>query len=307
MTADRDTYRTLLVDAFAEEPMAGVATGVVPEADGLSTEQMRAMATELGAGTTAFVRPSVDGDRRLRAFTPSGECDRRDDAILAAYAQRHAESTIDAGSYAVDAAGALVDVEVDRDGTVWVAQSVADVRTVDLDYDRAGTALGIDPATLRDVGADVPAAIASTGEPFLLVPVNFLSALSGADPAPNAIATLCDEYEVAGIYAFTFDTLSADATLHARAFTPGSEAGRAVLDSPGIATAAGACGAYIQRADAFDEPPEETVIEQGHFRDRASRIRVRAGDPVHVGGHAVTSLDGRLAVPAQEDDDIVEA
>lgn len=307
MTTDRDTYRTLLVDAFAEEPLAGVATGVVPEADGLSTEQMRAMATELGAGTTAFVRPSVDGDRRLRVFTPSRECDRRDDAILAAYAQRHAESAIDAGSYTVDTAGAFVDVEVDRDGTVWIAQSVADVRTVDLEYDHVGAALGIDPATLRDVGADVSAAIASTGEPVLLVPVNFLSALSGADPDPNAITALCDEHEVAGLYAFTFDTLSADATLHARAFTPRPAAGGQMLDSPGVATAAGACGAYLQRADAFDEPPDEMVVEQGHFRDHASRIRVRAGDPVHVGGRAVTSLDGRLVVPAQEDDDIVEA
>lgn len=326
MTDDRDTLRTLLVDAFADEPLAGVATGVVPDAEGLSPAQMHAIAVELGAGETAFVRPSVDGERRLRVFTPAGERDRRDDAILAAYAQRYADGAIDAGSYVVDTAGVLVDVEVDSDGTVWVARSVEDVRTIDLDYDRVAAALGIDPATLRDVGADLPAAVASTGEPVLLVPVNFLSSLSGAAPDRDAINALCDAHEVAGIYAFTFDTLSADATLHARAFTGGgdirTEGGdiatgggdietgdrERTLGSLGTATAAGACGAYLQGADAFDEPPAEIAVEQGHFRDRASEIRVRADtDPIRVGGRAVTSLEGRLDVPEEDDDEIVEA
>lgn len=319
MTDDRDTFRTLLVDAFADEPLAGVATGVVPDAEGLSPAQMRAIAVELGAGETAFVRPSVDGERRLRVFTPAGERDRCDDAIIAAYAQRYADGAIDAGSYVVDTAGVLVDVEVDADGTVWAARSVEDVRTVDLDYDRAAAALGIDPATLRDVGADLPAAVASTGEPVLLVPVNFLSSLSGADPDRDAIDALCDAHHVAGVYAFTFDTLSADATLHARAFagSGGIEPGNGdvetggrerALGSLGTATAAGACGAYLRGADAFDEQPAEIAIEQGHFRDRASEIRVRAdADPIRVGGRAVTSLDGRLDVPEEDDDGIVEA
>jgi PhzF family phenazine biosynthesis protein len=188
-----------------------------------------------------------------------------------------------------------------------VAQSVETVQTVDLDYDRVGAALGIDPATLRDVGADLPAAVASTGERVLLVPVNFLSSLSGVGPDHDAIAMLCTEHDVAGVYAFTFDTLSAEATLHARAFT-GDEGREHTLGSLGTATAAGACGAYLQGADAFDDPPAETVIEQGHFRDRASRIHVRAGDdPVLVGGQAVTSLDGQLVVPDADDDEIVEA
>lgn len=319
MTTDRTTYRALLVDAFADEPLSGVPIGVVPEADDLSDAQMQAVATELGSRSTAFVRPSVDGERRVRVFTPAGESGRHDDAILAAYAQRHADSDVDAGEYVVDvrgpgdagSTGGLVDVDVDSDGTVWIAQPAADVQSVDLAYDRAGAALGIDPATLRDVGADVPAAVATTREPFLLVPVNFLSALSGTEPDPEALADLCAEHDVVGVYAFTFDTLSADATLHARIFAPGGGAGTEAFDPasapPELATAAGACGAYLQVVDAFDDPPDEVVVEQGHFRDRPCQLRVRTGDPIQVGGRAVTSLDGRLVVPAEEDDGIVEA
>jgi PhzF family phenazine biosynthesis protein len=321
MTTDRTTYRALLVDAFADEPLAGVPIGVLSEADDLSEAQMRAVATELGPRATAFVRPSVDGERRLRVYGPTGEWGRHDDAILAAYAQRYAENDVDPGEYVVDVRGPgteaggsgddLVDVEVDDDGTVWVSQPAAEVQSVDLAYDRAGAALGIDPATLRDVGADVPAAVAATREPYLLVPVNFLSALSGADPDPEALADLCETHDVTGVYAFTFDTLSADATLHARVFAPGGGAGTGAFDPgsapPELATAAGACGAYLQIGDAFDDPPEVAVIEQGHFRDRPSLLRVRTGAQIRVGGRAVTSLDGQLIVPAEEDDDIVEA
>ena len=321
MSTDRTTHRALLVDAFADDPLAGVPIGVVPEADNLSETQMRAVATELGARVTAFVRPSVDGERRLRVYSPAGECGRHDDAILAAYAQRYAEGEVAADEYVVDVRGPgadaggssddLVDVEIDSDGTVWATQSVASVQSVALAYDRAGAALGIDPATLRDVGADVPAAVATTREPFLLVPVNFLSALSGADPDSEALATLCAEHDVTGVYAFTFDTLSAAATLHARVFVPDRGAGTGAFDPasapPELATAAGACGAYIQVGDAFDDPPDEVVIEQGHFRDRPSQVRVRTGGPVRVGGRAVASLDGQLVVPEEDDDGIVEA
>lgn len=307
MTANRNSLRTLLVDTFTDEPLSGVATGVVPDAEGLSSQQLQAIAIELGAGETAFVRPSVDGERRVRTFTPAGERERSTDAIIAAYAHRHAAGEIDAGSYVVDTANALVDVEVDADGTVWVGQPAETLRTVDLDYDRVGMALGIDPATLRDVGADLPSAVASVGEAVLLVPVNFLSSLSGATPDRDAIITLSETYNVSGIYGFTFDTLSAETTVHARAFTGGGGRER-TLGPLDTATAAGACAAYLQGTDAFDDPPAETVIEQGHFRDRASRVSVQAGDdPVLVGGRAVTSLDGELVVPEGDDDDIVEA
>lgn len=307
MTADHNRLRTLLVDAFTDEPLSGVATGVVPDAEGLSSRQLQAIAAEVGAGETAFVRPSVDGECRVRTFTPTGERERSTDAIIAAYAHRYAAGEVDAGSYVVDTANGPVDVEVEADGTVWVGQPVETLRTVDLDYDRVGAALGIDPATLRDVGADLPSAVASVGEAVLLVPVNFLSSLSGAAPDRDAIMALSETYNVAGVYGFTFDTLSAEATVHARVFTGGGGRER-TLGPLDTARAAGACAAYLQGADAFDDPPAETVIEQGHFRDRAGRVHVRAGDsPVLVGGRAVTALDGELVVPETDDDDILEA
>jgi PhzF family phenazine biosynthesis protein len=299
------TRRTLLVDAFAEEPLSGNAAGVVPDGSDLEASQMRAIARELSVSETAFVLPSGSADRRLRFFTPTDEVDLCGHATVAAHAHLYEDGVVDAGTHTVETAVGVLDVTVESDGTVWTTQDAPRVETVTLDYDRVGSALGVDPAALRDVGSDVPPAVASTGVPFLVVPVNFLEHLGRADPDFEALEDLAAEYDAAGVYAFTFDALTAEATLHARMFAPGL----GIPEDPVTGTASGACGAYLRHVGAFDDEgvPDEMVFEQGHFLDRPGRVRVDVGATVRVGGRAVTALDGTLAVPSPPDDDIVEA
>ena len=298
-----DTRRTLLVDAFAAEPLAGNAAGVVPEADGLTADQMRAIARELAVSETAFLLHSETADRRLRYFSPEQEVDLCGHATVAAHAHLREAGEIDEGEHTIETNVGVLDVEVESDGSIWMTQEMPRVERVEVDYERLGNALGIDPAALRDVGADAPVAVASTGLPFLIVPVNFLQNLGSADPNDGAVEAIADEHDVAGIYAFTFDALGADSTLHARAFAPSV----GIAEDPATGTASGACGAYLREVGAFEDFPEEMVFEQGHFVDRPSEVRVRVSGDVRVGGRAVTSLDGRLAVPPAEEDDIVEA
>jgi PhzF family phenazine biosynthesis protein len=178
------------------------------------------------------------------------------------------------------------------------------VSTVDLDHDRIAAAIGADPATLADIGADLPTAIASTGLNYLIVPVNFLEALSGLEPDFDAIAELSAELDVTGIYAFTFDTLEHDSTLHGRMFAPAV----GVDEDPVTGTASGAVAAYLRNVGAFEgELPTEMRFEQGHFLDRPGRVRVRADtDPIAIGGRAVPALEGTISVPDRGGDDIIE-
>ena len=299
-----DTCRALLVDAFTTDHLAGNAAGVVPHAEDLSADRMRAVAAELAVSETAFVLPSDDADRRLRYFSPTQEVDLCGHATIAAHAHLHEAGAIDPGEHTVETNVGVLDVEVDPDGVVRMTRNRPTVHRVDVGYDRLGDALGIDPAALRDVGADLPTAVASTGLAFLMVPVNFLTHLSGAAPDDDALEALAGEYDAAGVYAFTFDTLNGDSTLHARAFAPSL----GIPEDPATGTAAGACGAYLREVGAFDDEfPDTVIVEQGHFVDRPGRIRVQVGAGVQVGGRAVTSLDGRLAVPPGDDDDILEA
>ena len=302
--SDMDTRRTLLVDAFTDEPLAGNAAGVVPDAAGLDADQMQAVARELSVSETAFLLPAESADRRVRYFTPTQEVDLCGHATVAAHAALAADGVLDAGTHTLETAVGVLDVEVTESGRVWMTQDDPTVRTVDLDYGRVGEALGVDPAALEDVGADLPPAYASTGLPFLVVPVNFLERLGDADPDADAVAALAADHDAVGVYAFTFDALAEASTLHARTFAPGA----GVPEDPVTGTASGACGAYLRHVGAFDgELPEEMRFEQGHFVDRPGHVHVRVGEAVRVGGDAVVALEGELTVPPSADDDIVEA
>jgi len=299
-----DTRRALLVDAFTSEPLAGNAAGVVPDAEGLDDSQMQAIARELNASETAFLSPSDDADRRIRYFTPTQEVDLCGHATIASHAFLDDDGVIDAGTHTLETNVGVLDIEVEPSGTVWMTQDVATVETVELEHADVADALGVDAVTLTEIGDDLPLATASTGLAFLVVPVTYLEALSAMQPEMKAVAALTDELDVTGIYAFTFDALDADSTLHGRMFAPAA----GVDEDPVTGTASGAVGAYLRETDAFEgELPEEMVFEQGHFVDRPGRVAVRAGvDPVSVGGRAVTALDGRVVVPEYGSDDIIE-
>ena len=312
------SIRGLLVDAFTDEPYGGNPAGVVPEADGLDDAQMQAIAAELGASETAFVRGSSNADRRLRYFTPTTEVDLCGHATIASITHLADAGAISADEFTIETNVGVLDVAVDADGTAWMAQSSPTVRMVSPDIERVAAALGVDPNAIDEVRQDLPLAVASTGLPFLVVPIDFLSELGRADPDDAAVDALTSEFDAVGIYAYTFDTLESESTVHGRAFVPGA----GVSEDPVTGTASGATGAYLQHVGAFDGggtapgtsdvsvpegSPEELRFEQGDFVDRPGRVRVRVGERVRVGGTAARALDGELAVPPTEDDDIYEA
>ena len=298
-----DTYRALQVDAFTDEPLSGNPAGVIPDADGLEPERMQAVAAELSVSETAFVHPSGSADFRLRYFAPTTEVDLCGHATVATFGHLSEDGVVEPGTYAVETNVGVLDVTVEDDGTVWLDQDTPTVVEVELSYDRVADALGIDVATLQDVGADLPLAIAEAGVRYLVVPVNFLEHLGDVDPDLGAVEELTEEVDATGLYAFTFDAVGAESQLHARMFAPGA----GIPEDPVCGTGAGAVTAYLDHYGAFaDEFPDEVVIEQGHFVDRPGQVRARTA-PLRVGGRSVTALDGSLVVPEADEDEILEA
>lgn len=294
--------RTHLVDAFTDESLSGNAAGVVPDAAGLNADQQQAIARELAVSETAFLTESDRADSRIRYFTPTTEVDLCGHATIASHAHLFEDGAIDAGGHTIETNVGILDIEVETDGTVWMTQDDPSVERVDLAYDEVADALGTDPAALADIGADLPLAVASTGLPVLVVPINFLEHLGNVSPDDAAISALCGSVDSTGLYAFTFDTLSAEATLHGRMFAPLA----GIAEDPVTGTASGAVGAYLHEVGAFSGPPEEMVFEQGHFLDRPGEVRVRVDENVRVGGTAVRSFSGTLRVPDIGDDGIIE-
>jgi len=295
-----DTRDAYLVDAFTDEPTCGNPAGVVPDADGLDAEQMQALANELGASETAFVRSSDEADRQIRYFTPETEVDLCGHATIASHALLFEQGVIEAGQHTMETEAGVLDISISEDGMVWMTQNAPRVRELDVDLGRVAEALGVDPDSISAVG--LPIAWTSTGLPFLAVPIEYFSDLSSLDPDFRAIEALCDEHGATGIYAFTFDTLAGDSTLHGRMFAPGA----GVDEDPVTGTASGAVGAYLDHQGALEDTAAMT-FEQGHFLDRPGTVSVSVGAEVKVGGRAVTTLSGSIVVPESDDDEILEA
>ncbi len=300
---DEETIEVSLVDAFTEEPLSGNAAGVVTGADNLADGQMQAIARELSVSETAFVTESEEADRAIRYFTPQEEVDLCGHATVATHAHLTETGAIGPGTHTLATNVGVIEIEGTDDGVVWMGGDSPTVRPVEVEYGRLADALGIDEIALSEPGVELSPAVASTGEPFLIVPVTYLQALLNAAPDDAAIDELCAEVDASGIYAFTFDALDPDSTLHARAFA--SPVG--VSEDPVTGTASAAAGAYLREMNAFGgELPEEMLFEQGHVLDRPGTVRVQVGEGIRVGGHAVTALEGTLVVPPVEDDGIVE-
>ena len=67
-------YRYYLCDVFTDVRFGGNPLAVVPEADGLSDDQMQQIAREFNFSETTFVFPSASGHtRKVRIFTPTNE------------------------------------------------------------------------------------------------------------------------------------------------------------------------------------------------------------------------------------------
>ncbi|RQG97867.1 PhzF family phenazine biosynthesis protein [Natrarchaeobius chitinivorans] len=297
------TIRIAQVDAFTDEPCTGNPAGVVPDADGLSASQMQAIANEMAVSETAFLRSSDDDDRRIRYFTPSQEVDLCGHATIGSFAYL-SEAGLDPGTTSLETNVGVLEVDLEADGTVWMTQDAPKIREVDLEYARVADALGVDRAALEGASADLPLAVSSTGLPFLIVPITYLSDVGGARPDMAAIEEVTDSVDATGIYLFSFDALEGESTLHGRMFAPGA----GVPEDPVTGTASGAVGAYLDHFGAFDgDVPAEMRLEQGHYVDRPGIARVRLDSGVRVGGRGVTVLDGTLTVPADEEDDILEA
>ncbi|WP_135667084.1 PhzF family phenazine biosynthesis protein [Halorhabdus rudnickae] len=298
---DYERREVHLVDAFTAESFAGNPAGVVPEGDGLEADQMRAIAAEIGASETVFVRESEDADRQLRYFTPEQEVDLCGHATVAAYARLFEQAVLDAGEYTVATGAGEVTVEIESDGTVWLEGAAPSVSVVDIDYGELADLLGLTETAFAGVGEDLPVARASTGMPFLIVPINYFEQLGDITPDFGAIADRCGAEGAVGIYAFTFDTLDRESTVHGRLFAPSL----GVNEDPVTGTASGAVGAYLRRFSGVEGT--EYRCEQGDFLDRPGRVRVRTGDAIRVGGRAVTTMSGEIAVPESEDGEIIEA
>ncbi len=291
-----------IVDAFARDPLVGNQAGVVPEAGDLTAAQCQAIAQELQVNETVFITGQENEKRRVRYYSGSTEVDVCGHATVGLFEWLNSEGVINAGEYVLTTNTGELSVTVDGGGVVWMEYPDTSVTTVDIDTNRVSEVIGIDADSIEKV--DLPIALSLGGLAYIVVPVDLFSSLINAEMDFEKITELTEKHDAVGIYAFTFDTLGPESTLHARMWAPSI----GIHEDPVTGTASAAVAAYLERFTALDPDNTELLFEQGHSIDRPGTVHVQTTDGIVVGGEAVVSLTGTMAVPPLEDDDeVIEA
>lgn len=285
-----------VVDAFADEPTGGRPVALDPDGE-LSETQRHRVASELG--TSGVV--TVDGDEV--SYTDADGTQAVVSAATAATAGLYGYGELEPGTFELTAGETgPFPVELDKHGTVTVDVPTAEPESPGVDVDWIADAVGIDVAAMEDVGADLPVAKVDSFGGTLLAAVNFLEHVSGASPDRGTVAHLLESCDCQRLLVFTFDTLAAETDVHARVVAPDARDCERAASGVGV----GACTAHLADHEVFDGERDEIGVESGMFIDRPSTVRASVEAEPHVGGTALTTLDGEVAVPDEDDDEIIE-
>jgi trans-2,3-dihydro-3-hydroxyanthranilate isomerase len=302
--------RYVLVDVFADRPLAGNPLTVFPDASGLNDETLQLVAREMDHAATSFLFPSsLPGAAfRLRIFSREREIPFAGHPALGAHyvhAKESRRALVEPITQVAHEGGdGLFKVEL-----VVQAGRIQQLRLTQrppeigpkLNSDEISDiaeALGLAEEEIQ--ATNQPVRVVSTGLPVLIVPVTTAAALFAARPRYDLLRAVLEGRDATLVYAFTKETREARSAAHARAFdTVGS------VEIPGAGAAAGALAAYLVSHSAVTVQPVTVLpVEQGHAVNRPSTIytevHLEGVDIVRVvmGGRVVRVGEGELEIPS---------
>jgi trans-2,3-dihydro-3-hydroxyanthranilate isomerase len=300
-------YRFATADVFTDTPFGGNQLAVIPDARGLDTERMQAVAREFNYSETVFVFPPENSahTRRLRIFTPAAELPFAGHPtvgtafVLASLGEIPLEDDETDIVFEENVGPVPVRIRSREGRPVFTQLSVAKLpETGPPPPSRSALAelLSLQASDLLG-GSSSPQAV-SCGLPFLIVPLKDRDAVGRARIRLEKFEEAVARYWAPNIMVFSKDPESADAQIRARVFVPEL----AVPEDPATGSAAAALGGYLMARESADGT-KRWIIEQGVEMGRPSRIEVEADradgkiTAVRVGGATVMVAEGTIRVP----------
>ena len=309
MEGERRVLTFYQADVFTNLPFGGNPVAVIPDAQGLTDQELQQIAREMNLSETVFVFPSTEeiATAKIRIFTPTQEIPFAGHPVIGAFyvlgklnrLPLHEPVTrlvheCNIGLFPVE-----LHVRKGQIHRVVMSQPkpefIGSIDAIEDLYDIA-KALGLSKSFIT--GAKLPIQVVSTGLPVIIVPVRSLTAVKSIVPDSAVINELCERHGANGIMVFTTITVEELSTVHTRMFA--SPIG--VTEDPATGSASGALGAYLVRHGVVEvRPITEIIAEQGYEMDRPSLIHIEvesdddAIQTVKVGGQVVMIIEGRLS------------
>lgn len=292
------------LDVFTDLPFTGNMLAVYLNAAGLDDRRMQRIANEMALPETTFVFPpeAPGTDVRVRIFTPSREL-----PMAGSPAIGTTFALAGAGRLRADTREAVLGLGVGPTPVglewgpeslrfAWMTQPLPTFGPAVKDTVAVAAALGVQPGDVA--GGHLPVQVASSGVPFLYVPLNSRAAVDAACLERTALCALLravnlDELPVC---IFSPEPGRDDATVYSRLFAPVL----GIPEDPATGSASGPLGAYLLHHHAVSADAGTLVNLQGVRMGRPSRIYIALSSSggvlqeLRVGGQALVIGHGSL-------------
>jgi PhzF family phenazine biosynthesis protein len=284
------------VDVFTSVPFRGNPLAVVFDADGLSTDQMQAIARWTNLSETTFLLKPTDpaADYRLRIFTTRGELPFAGHPTLGtAHALLESGHTPKRPGKLVQQCGVgLVELAEQEPGIWAFAAPAARVTPLpDTHYAALQSALKTDAI---DLGA--PPCGVDNGAPWLVVRLQSADACLALKPDAEALAAITHTVGTHGVAVYGPHAAGGPATFEVRCLMAGGAFG--VGEDPVTGSANAALAMLLTQQNR--RPGSTYTARQGTSIGRDGRIFVTYDDAAGktwIGGSSVTIVDGTFRLP----------
>jgi trans-2,3-dihydro-3-hydroxyanthranilate isomerase len=297
--------RYIRLDVFTNQPFTGIQLAVFPDAAGIDERRMQRIANEMALPETTFVVPpeAPETDARVRIFTPSRALPMAGSStigtVFALAGTRRLRADTDKAVLGLGIGPTTVGLEWGQNTLrfAWMAQPIPTFGPIVTDSVAVAAALRIQPGDLA--AGNLPVQVASSGVPFLYVPLRSRAAVDTPSIERERLCALLRSVDLEELPVFVFSCQPADddAIVYSRMFGPCI----GIPEDPATGAASGPLGVYLLQHNAV--PPDNAsrlVNLQGVRMGRPGRICIslssRAGvlEEVRVGGEAVLVGEGTV-------------
>lgn len=277
------TYRYRLLNVFAESVFGGNPLCVFESGEGLSDQEMQALALQFNLSETTFVLPSAAATARVRIFTPTFEMAFAGHPTLgSAHAVRELRSAGDAVTLEMKAGR----IPVRAKGDTWTLTANAPT------HREAGISRGELAAMLAIAPDDVleGARWVDTGSEQLIIPLISVDAVRRTAPVADRLKAITSSQGRSMAYVFA---PSGEGRLLSRFFF--MKLG-GIVEDPGTGSATANLGGWFL---SRGEHPVNVAIDQGEQAGRPCRIALSVdnGGTIQVGGRVIEIGRGTITLP----------
>jgi trans-2,3-dihydro-3-hydroxyanthranilate isomerase len=283
-----------VVDVFTDKPLSGNQLAVILDGRNLSDRTMQRIAQETNLPETTFVLPAEDPKNaaRVRIFTPQLELPFAGHPTIGTAWVLADEGLVQGLEFTLEEGVGRVPVRgVRESGRVmfWMTHPPFSFGQV-YPHRQVAETIGVNEDAILP---DVPAQIATTGNPFLFVALRDNRAVDSATPDPARVRQLVHE-GAHGVFLFT---QAGPGRLYSRMFAVD------VLEDPVTGSASGPLGAFAVRYGLIQPAQTVSIIsEQGTKMGRQgfAHIELEYGDDrdipvrIEVGGGVMPVFKGTL-------------